>query len=179
MRVRSLAHLPAEHVRSRRDQLSALSNSQSTSNWRCEDCCSRGTAATREAIGVCGTPTFAMGDFHHHQFLTSMVGGQPNPNIMAQEVHQAHMPGVVPLPSPPVAAPFSGIGYFTAFHDPLMFSVPKTQRSRRKSTSGLDTVKHRRTRSGCFMCRSRRVKVRNNFGMPSIDFSIHLTIEFL
>ncbi|PKS09077.1 hypothetical protein jhhlp_003691 [Lomentospora prolificans] len=99
-----------------------------------------------------------MGDFHHQQFLASMAGGQADPNIMAHEVQQPHMPGVVPLASPSVAAPFSGIGYFTAFHDPLMFSVPKTQRSRRKSTSGLDTVKHRRTRSGCFMCRSRRVK---------------------
>lgn len=85
--------------------------------------------------------------------------------MMPQDVHQSHIPGVgMPVASPTVPAAFSGISYFTAFHDPMMFSVPKTQsssqRSRRKSTSGgLDTVKHRRTRSGCFMCRSRRVKV--------------------
>lgn len=39
-----------------------------------------------------------------------------------------------------------------------MFNPPKTQRNRRKSAPGLDHIKHRRTRSGCFTCRNRRVK---------------------
>jgi len=94
-----------------------------------------------------------------------MAGGGGNPNPNPDEMHQHPIPGV-PLPmasSPmgggPMQAAFSGIGYFTAFHDPVMFTQQKTQRSRRKSATGLDAVKHRRTRSGCFMCRSRRVKV--------------------
>ena len=32
---------------------------------------------------------------------------------------------------------------------------------------GLEGVKHRRTRSGCFTCRSRRVKVRDIYRLPS------------
>lgn len=51
------------------------------------------------------------------------------------------------------------------FRDPKKYSsleiemiTPKTARNRRKGPSG-DQVKHRRTRSGCFTCRSRRVKV--------------------
>ncbi|KAG0649249.1 Transcriptional regulatory moc3 [Hyphodiscus hymeniophilus] len=36
--------------------------------------------------------------------------------------------------------------------------VPKQNRNRRKPNQGSDSVKHRRTRSGCYTCRSRRVK---------------------
>ncbi len=56
--------------------------------------------------------------------------------------------------------PYQSLGYFTGFPEPVMFSAPKAQRNRRKSAPGLDHVKHRRTRSGCYTCRSRRVKVR-------------------
>lgn len=38
----------------------------------------------------------------------------------------------------------------------------KPSRVRRKSAPGSETVKHRRTRSGCFTCRTRRVKVTKN-----------------
>ena len=38
-------------------------------------------------------------------------------------------------------------------------ATAKPPRVRRKSSTGLDQVKHRRTRSGCFTCRMRRVKV--------------------
>jgi hypothetical protein len=34
-----------------------------------------------------------------------------------------------------------------------------SSRSRRRQTHGADHIKHRRTRSGCFTCRQRRVKV--------------------
>ena len=51
------------------------------------------------------------------------------------------------------------------FRDPTKYTLlgiemitPKTARNRRKGASG-DQVKHRRTRSGCFTCRGRRVKV--------------------
>lgn len=37
--------------------------------------------------------------------------------------------------------------------------TPSPPKSRRKLTSGSDQVKHRRTRSGCYTCRARRVKV--------------------
>lgn len=37
--------------------------------------------------------------------------------------------------------------------------APKTKR---RQSHGLDHVKHKRTRSGCFTCRTRRVKVRSN-----------------
>lgn len=35
----------------------------------------------------------------------------------------------------------------------------QSSRSRRRNTHGADHIKHRRTRSGCFTCRQRRVKV--------------------
>ncbi|ORY63247.1 uncharacterized protein BCR38DRAFT_344223 [Pseudomassariella vexata] len=59
-----------------------------------------------------------------------------------------------------VTTPYQNLGYFAGFPDPIMFQPPKSQngRSRRKSAPGLDHVKHRRTRSGCYTCRSRRVK---------------------
>ncbi|KAK0128959.1 hypothetical protein ONS95_000902 [Cadophora gregata] len=37
-------------------------------------------------------------------------------------------------------------------------NTPKTNRNRRKSNANPDQTKHRRTRSGCYTCRSRRVK---------------------
>ncbi|KAM0368440.1 hypothetical protein ACHAPK_006957, partial [Fusarium culmorum] len=65
------------------------------------------------------------------------------------------MPATIP-------GPYQQLGYFTGFPDPMMFNPGKSQKSRRKSAAGtptaIDQVKHRRTRSGCFMCRSRRVK---------------------
>src|SRR6266536_299392 len=39
--------------------------------------------------------------------------------------------------------------------------APKPNRNRRKYNQGSDGNKHRRTRSGCYTCRSRRVKVYN------------------
>ncbi|KXX75442.1 Adhesion and hyphal regulator 1 [Madurella mycetomatis] len=96
-----------------------------------------------------------MSDYYHH-FLSSMVGagGQPSPN-------QLDGPGQLPQPpmgGPAVSNPYQSLGYFTGFPEPIMFNAPKAQRSRRKSAPGLDHIKHRRTRSGCYTCRSRRVK---------------------
>ncbi|KAL1842891.1 hypothetical protein VTJ49DRAFT_3908 [Mycothermus thermophilus] len=61
--------------------------------------------------------------------------------------------GAAPMPSP-----YQNLGYFTGFPEPIMFNATKAQRTRRKSAPGLDHIKHRRTRSGCYTCRSRRVK---------------------
>ncbi|OIW32400.1 hypothetical protein CONLIGDRAFT_267885 [Coniochaeta ligniaria NRRL 30616] len=101
-----------------------------------------------------------MSDYYHH-FLSSMtgVGAQPpNANFNPQDAP-------LPLQQPPAMShpgvppnPYQSLGYFTGFPEPIMFNAPKSQRSRRKSAPGLDHIKHRRTRSGCYTCRSRRVK---------------------
>ncbi|KAL2135991.1 hypothetical protein VTI74DRAFT_6040 [Chaetomium olivicolor] len=98
-----------------------------------------------------------MSDYYHH-FLSSMVGvgGQPNPTQLDGS-RQALAPPGVPLGGSPVPHPYQSLGYFTGFPEPLMFNAPKAPR-RRKSAPGLDHIKHRRTRSGCYTCRSRRVK---------------------
>ena len=97
-------------------------------------------------------------DDYYHQFLTSMTGvpARPTPNI--QDIPTSSPQQVAPH-AVPMANPYSSLEYFTGFPEPIMFNAPKSQRNRRKSSLGLEHVKHRRTRSGCFTCRSRRVKV--------------------
>ncbi|EAQ88078.1 hypothetical protein CHGG_04697 [Chaetomium globosum CBS 148.51] len=99
-----------------------------------------------------------MSDYYHH-FLSSMVGvgGQPNPNQL-DGAGQMSQPQVMPMGVSSAPNPYQSLGYFTGFPEPIMFNAPKAQRSRRKSAPGLDHIKHRRTRSGCYTCRSRRVK---------------------
>ncbi|VBB83871.1 Putative protein of unknown function [Podospora comata] len=103
-----------------------------------------------------------MGDYHYHHFLSSMagVGGQPNQSPLEGPPQMSHQPQVLAMGGhgPPMPNPYQSLGYFTGFPEPIMFNAPKSQRSRRKSAPGLDHIKHRRTRSGCFTCRSRRVK---------------------
>lgn len=103
-----------------------------------------------------------MGDYYHH-FLSSMSGAGMNPVTTPEEMFVPHLHGQpIPIPSAPVPGPYQQLGYFTGFPEPMMFNPSKPQKSRRKSGpatgTGMDHVKHRRTRSGCFMCRSRRVK---------------------
>jgi hypothetical protein len=100
-----------------------------------------------------------MGDYYHH-FLTSMagVGGHPGPHMLDPSGQMAQPPPLMPMA--PIPGPYQNLGYFTGFPEPIMFNATKSQRSRRRSTPGLDHIKHRRTRSGCYTCRSRRVKVR-------------------
>ena len=57
-------------------------------------------------------------------------------------------------------------GYRSEFDDITGSMLPPhapaqqpSARSRRRATLGADHIKHRRTRSGCFTCRQRRVKV--------------------
>lgn len=101
----------------------------------------------------------------YFQYMASTGAGEsPDGNVPdALQPHSTAMPmGSGPSSTAP---PFQGIGYFSGFPDPIMFQAPKpaNSRSRKKSTPGLDHVKHRRTRSGCYTCRSRRVKVGRAF----------------
>ncbi|KAK0735759.1 hypothetical protein B0T21DRAFT_384528 [Apiosordaria backusii] len=100
-----------------------------------------------------------MGDYYHH-FLSSMagVGGQPIQSPLEGPPQMPHQPQMLAMGGPPMPNPYQSLGYFTGFPEPIMFNAPKSQRSRRKSAPGLDHIKHRRTRSGCFTCRGRRVK---------------------
>ncbi|OLN88047.1 hypothetical protein CCHL11_00453 [Colletotrichum chlorophyti] len=100
-----------------------------------------------------------MGDYYHH-FLTSMTGVATGHSTSPQDMHHPQFPGVqMPLMGGAMPGSFTNLGYFTGFSDPVGLNAPKSSRNRRKSAQGLDHVKHRRTRSGCYMCRSRRVKV--------------------
>ncbi|KAH8592931.1 hypothetical protein B0O99DRAFT_689147 [Bisporella sp. PMI_857] len=55
------------------------------------------------------------------------------------------------------ARSYSELNYLFGAQDQTMFA-PTTGRNRRRSDRGSDHTKHRRTRSGCYTCRSRRVK---------------------
>ncbi|KAI6376737.1 hypothetical protein MCOR25_002702 [Pyricularia grisea] len=97
-----------------------------------------------------------MSEYYHH-LLSSMSGaGQiSSPQDAPQQATSTTSVGG----GTGIAGSYQNIGYFTGFPEPIMFnSVPKASRSRRKSAQGVDHVKHRRTRSGCFTCRTRRVK---------------------
>lgn len=103
-----------------------------------------------------------MGDYYHH-FLSSMSGAGMNPVTSPEEMLDPRLHGPpISMASAPMPGPYQQLGYFTGFPDPMMFNPNKSQKGRRKSAAGtpaaVDHVKHRRTRSGCFMCRSRRVK---------------------
>ncbi|KAF9881812.1 hypothetical protein CkaCkLH20_00958 [Colletotrichum karsti] len=99
-----------------------------------------------------------MGDYYHH-FLTSMSGVAASQNMSPQDTHPPQFPGgQMPMMGGVMPGPYPNLGYFTGFPDPVGLGAPKSSRNRRKSAPGLDHVKHRRTRSGCYMCRSRRVK---------------------
>ncbi|THV46369.1 hypothetical protein BGAL_0392g00080 [Botrytis galanthina] len=55
------------------------------------------------------------------------------------------------------ARSYADLNYLFGAQDIAMIGpIPKT--NRRKSSQGIEHVKHRRTRSGCYTCRSRRVK---------------------
>lgn len=56
------------------------------------------------------------------------------------------------------ASSYADLKYLFGVQDPMM-QAPKPNRNRRKSNQGSEHIKHRRTRSGCYTCRSRRVKV--------------------
>ncbi|EFQ27775.1 uncharacterized protein GLRG_02919 [Colletotrichum graminicola M1.001] len=99
-----------------------------------------------------------MGDYYHH-FLTSMTGVTASQSTSPHELHPPQFPGSqMAMMGGAMPGSYPNLGYFTGFPDPVGLTAPKSSRNRRKSAQGLDHVKHRRTRSGCYMCRSRRVK---------------------
>ncbi|PFH56899.1 hypothetical protein XA68_15813 [Ophiocordyceps unilateralis] len=63
---------------------------------------------------------------------------------------------------PSSLAAHSSLEHIDGFHEPILVHASRTPNGRRKLSSGFengtDVVKYRRTRSGCFTCRSRRVK---------------------
>lgn len=121
------------------------------------------TDGHRQAIVARSAKSFrvtTMSDYYHH-FLTSMAGVGGDPTLSQ---HDASIPvqqaPVLSLGTTPMSPAYQNLGgVFNGYAEPIMFSAPKAQRSRRKSAPGLDHIKHRRTRSGCYTCRSRRVKV--------------------
>ncbi|KAM0328199.1 hypothetical protein ACHAQA_005606 [Verticillium albo-atrum] len=103
-----------------------------------------------------------MGDYYHH-FLTSMAGVGGSIDTGPRDTqHQPFGGAQSPTTQSPLTGPaqstFQNFGYFTEYSEPVQYTAPKSQKNRKKSTHGIDHVKHRRTRSGCFTCRSRRVK---------------------
>ncbi|KAH0497022.1 hypothetical protein TgHK011_004358 [Trichoderma gracile] len=103
-----------------------------------------------------------MGDYYR-QFLTHMSGAGYLPTS-PDEVNPVLVPGVsLPLSTPPLHSPYgTSVGYLSGYTDPAYIGVPKANKSRRRSATSqggnADQVKHRRTRSGCFTCRNRRIK---------------------
>jgi hypothetical protein len=95
---------------------------------------------------------------YYQQYLSSAGGTGESQNLTPQEVQPPMQLGES---GPTMPNPYQNLGYFSGFPDPIIFQAPKAQssRSRKKSIPGMDHVKHRRTRSGCYTCRSRRVKV--------------------
>ncbi|UNI21720.1 hypothetical protein JDV02_007680 [Purpureocillium takamizusanense] len=104
-----------------------------------------------------------MGDYYHH-FLTSMSGVEDYSPAGFQ--HSPQLPGgLISTQGNPAALAYQStqrLGYIRSFPEPTFPNTPKPSKGRRKVAAtvgnGTDHVKHRRTRSGCFMCRSRRVK---------------------
>ncbi|KAJ8132814.1 hypothetical protein O1611_g809 [Lasiodiplodia mahajangana] len=95
---------------------------------------------------------------------SSMVEMGISPNTSLQDVedthYQPHPPSQMGNHTGPLMNQYPGIGYYTGFPDPAVFpeQKPQSSRSKKKSAPGIDHVKHRRTRSGCYTCRGRRVK---------------------
>lgn len=104
-----------------------------------------------------------MGDYYQY-FLSSMSGVG-----LYQVQGPQHIPPVLPCQDIPLSirgslatetqspGVFSGSKHM-AVHDALK---PESQKKSMGGAPGSETVKYRRTRSGCFTCRSRRVKVGN------------------
>ncbi|KAK8868071.1 Sterol uptake control protein 2 [Apiospora arundinis] len=99
----------------------------------------------------------------YSQFIPSQPGAEEGSshNYPSDGIPQSQIP-TMPMASSgaPMTSSYQNLGYYTGFPDPIMFQAPKppSSRGRKKSTPGLEHVKHRRTRSGCYTCRNRRVK---------------------
>lgn len=100
-------------------------------------------------------------------FLTSMSAAG-----LQQTSLQGLQPPLPPVPQQSVETPMLGefITQPPAQLQEASSDGTKTPSGRRKSSvlanPAIDAVKHRRTRSGCFTCRSRRVKVCVSLKLP-------------
>lgn len=116
-----------------------------------------------------------MGDYYQH-FLSSMSGAglhqtQGMQNIPPGQAYQGMPLSMSTSPVSETQSPglFTG-NVFTAVYD------TSKSKNRKKSTGvapAVDSVKHRRTRSGCYTCRSRRVKVRTSQALIWISAELY------
>ncbi|RYP54821.1 hypothetical protein DL768_000385 [Monosporascus sp. mg162] len=99
---------------------------------------------------------------YYYQYLPFAGDNRDPQELDPQDAHNQPLTPAAPHgdADPQMPPRFQSLGYFTGFPDPIVFQPSKTQssRGRKKSVPGVDHVKHRRTRSGCYTCRSRRVK---------------------
>ncbi len=113
---------------------------------------------------------------HYPNFLSSVMAGiDGHGGNSPGEFDYPFMPGTS-MPVNVVPSGYQNLGYIQDYAEAINSSRLKPSNYRRKSTggnaSGTEQTKHRRTRSGCFMCRSRRVKV-------TLLFNIRFNILFM
>lgn len=88
----------------------------------------------------------------HHLPSSSMYHGVPGPFVQYGEAQMPH-------------------AFMEHYEEAPGSAQGPNARSRRRSAPGEGQVKHRRTRSGCYTCRQRRVKVR-----PSLPCFAHAAL---
>ena len=103
-------------------------------------------------------------DDHYHHFLTSMSGVGCCSTISADELAKSTHSGYLnAFQTPTMGGSYPSVVHLGTCSDKDLFQTSDGSKARRKAVTGHgfghDHIKHRRTRSGCFMCRSRRVKV--------------------
>ena len=91
--------------------------------------------------------------------ISTKAGPYPSSTFERSSSHSSSQPHQLSS-----ASSYADLNYLFGSQDPAML-VPKPSRNRRKSSQGSEHTKHRRTRSGCYTCRSRRVKVCNLLGL--------------
>ena len=102
---------------------------------------------------------------YYHDFLSSMTAAGAAQATTPDEYQATMFSGPsAALHASATPTQHASANYFPGLQDQGLANPSKAHKSRRKSNAGLgsdlNAVKHRRTRSGCFMCRSRRVKVK-------------------
>ncbi|KAG6040981.1 hypothetical protein E4U41_006371 [Claviceps citrina] len=103
-----------------------------------------------------------MDDYYHH-FLTSMSGVGGHPAGKTDELSSTSLPKhSIPEPGSTMQDSYQYLQNLGAFPNQPNLHISNAAKARKKSMTapayGVEHVKHRRTRSGCFMCRSRRIK---------------------
>lgn len=97
---------------------------------------------------------------HQYPAPTTTVG--PVPSVITVDKLPRH--GLLPSQYLSSASSYADLQYLFGVQDPAMLAPKpenpaKSNNRRRKSNQDPQRTKHRRTRSGCYTCRSRRVKV--------------------